>query len=475
MTGAADKMEMGTEIGQRSRIGDYRLSGPLAFAGATRGRSFVAERPGPGGSSQVVALKLRLSAGPRRFAAGGLAGAAAGHRRAAAPACGCHAGGRGDRWHRLRGPGICRRRGSDGGVRPAGPGRPASGDRPGGHPAVPVHPAQGPGGARPVAALGAAARGDSPFEHPGDLRRSHPADGLRRPAGHRAARPGLRCPRTAAGRIGRPPERPVQHGRGAVGGAGRQAAVRRRRDRRRARGHPRGDPPPAHSLAAGAAPGDPRRPRGHRGPGAGAGSPASLRQRTGDGPGAGGGGSSLHPAHRRGGGAVAARTVRGRPGPVAASDRRGCGGRRGGGPTGGDHRRATGGVGPPAGSAQPIATAVGEQPDAGGIDGGGDHAGTHPGSGGGGHRSDRRTPGAGAGAPCWSWFPPPRWPASVRRSVRGRASGSPRRQPWSPCWAWAGGWLPAGAAASIPERWSRPSWRRPAACASRASRPAPTS
>ena len=61
MTGAADKMEMGTEIGQRSRIGDYRLSGPLAFAGATRGRSFVAERPGPGGRSQVVALKLRLS------------------------------------------------------------------------------------------------------------------------------------------------------------------------------------------------------------------------------------------------------------------------------------------------------------------------------------------------------------------------------------------------------------------------------
>jgi hypothetical protein len=61
MTGAADKMEMGTEIGQRSRIGDYRLSGPLA-AGATRGRSFVAERPGPGGRSQVVALKLRVPA-----------------------------------------------------------------------------------------------------------------------------------------------------------------------------------------------------------------------------------------------------------------------------------------------------------------------------------------------------------------------------------------------------------------------------
>jgi serine/threonine-protein kinase len=55
-------MEMGTEIGQRSRIGDYRLCGPLSATGPTRSRSFVAERPGAGGRLQVVALKLRMPA-----------------------------------------------------------------------------------------------------------------------------------------------------------------------------------------------------------------------------------------------------------------------------------------------------------------------------------------------------------------------------------------------------------------------------
>jgi serine/threonine-protein kinase len=63
MTGAADAMEMGTDIGRRSRIGDYRLCGPLAASGPTRSRSFLAERPGAGGRPQAVALKLRAPAG----------------------------------------------------------------------------------------------------------------------------------------------------------------------------------------------------------------------------------------------------------------------------------------------------------------------------------------------------------------------------------------------------------------------------
>jgi eukaryotic-like serine/threonine-protein kinase len=63
MTGAADRMEMGTDIGQRSRIGDYRLCGSLAANGPARSRSFVAERTGPGGRSQIVALKLRAAPG----------------------------------------------------------------------------------------------------------------------------------------------------------------------------------------------------------------------------------------------------------------------------------------------------------------------------------------------------------------------------------------------------------------------------